>query len=292
VVNIKIVKFKGGLGNQLFQYSFSRYLQIHSGEKSVKIDFSWFEALNPASKLTIERLNVRFEKATSVDIKKLCGVKNPFKPKTLPYKLFVATESAFNPHYYFSKKNEFLSDKKITHYRFFDGYFQDWRYSSEIRNELLKEISPKADLPKKVTDIIELIKTQNAVFIGVRLGDYLNEQDRYGILDETYYNTAIAFIKDHVQNPIFYVFSNDVPKVKTSLAFSVPVIFLADTVQLSDFDELMIMKNCHHAIIPRSTFHWWAAWLIQSENKIVVTPKPWFINGENIDIIPPEWHEI
>lgn len=276
----------------MFQYSFSRYLQIHLAVDAVKMDFSWMEKQGSQMNLTIERFNVLLNKASKSDITHISGFLNPFKPKTIFYKALVAAESLFNRRYYFSKKNHFLSPKTIARYDYFDGYFQDWRYPNQIRNDLIKDFSPKSELPKKVLDILGRIKNENAVFIGVRLGDYLKEQERYGILNETYYNEAISYINAHVENPVFYVFSNDVSKVKSSLKFSAPVIFLSDEVQLSDFEELIIMKNCHHAIIPRSTFHWWAAWLIPSDDKIIVAPQKWFINGEKIDIIPPEWHKL
>ena len=40
--NVKIVKIKGGLGNQLFQYSFALFLKEKFGLKVI-LDISWFQ---------------------------------------------------------------------------------------------------------------------------------------------------------------------------------------------------------------------------------------------------------
>jgi hypothetical protein len=50
------------------------------------------------------------------------------------------------------------------------------------------------------------------------------------------------------------------------------------------------MLECKHAIIANSTFSWWAAWLGNANDGIVVAPTP-FVNGQD-KIICDNWVKI
>ena len=51
------------------------------------------------------------------------------------------------------------------------------------------------------------------------------------------------------------------------------------------------MTNFKNFIIPNSTFAWWAAWLSQKKNKIIVAPSKWsgLISENTYDIVPNDW---
>jgi len=56
------------------------------------------------------------------------------------------------------------------------------------------------------------------------------------------------------------------------------------------FIDLELMKKCKHAIIPNSTFSWWAAWLNENPEKIVIAPEPWLFKNSNI--VPDSWFKV
>ena len=56
------------------------------------------------------------------------------------------------------------------------------------------------------------------------------------------------------------------------------------------------MTHCKYFIIPNSTFGWWAAWLSDYDNKIVITPEQWFtdplLQTQTQDLRPESWIKI
>ena len=58
----------------------------------------------------------------------------------------------------------------------------------------------------------------------------------------------------------------------------------------------MLMSRCKNFIIANSTYSWWAAWLSESKNKIILCPDPVRFDIENYwsqsDLIPRNWIKI
>jgi hypothetical protein len=294
---VKIVKFKGGLGNQLFQYSFLKALEIKYKCNDVKADLSFFtDVKNDNVRVPrIEKLNIKINKAVSSDLKNVCLLKQSGNPMSLAYKGRVFAEKTFNSKYYFESDRSYRDPKNLLEYEYFDGYWQSWKYLKGIEEIVRREITLKNDLSEKTEETIKKIKSQNAVFLGIRRGDYLasaKNRKHYGSFGIEYYLQAIDYIKKKVDNPVFYIFSNDIQWVKENMDLNCDVIYRDDEEQTSDVEELFIMAACKHAIIVNSTFYWWGAWLIDNPDKIVIAPNKWFADDKPIDIVPDSWVKI
>lgn len=77
-----------------------------------------------------------------------------------------------------------------------------------------------------------------------------------------------------------------------------PNILISGRKNGTGYFDLELMRNCRHHIIANSTFSWWAAWLNEHAEKIVIAPRIWF-NREEGDryhtddaLIPGSWLRI
>lgn len=54
------------------------------------------------------------------------------------------------------------------------------------------------------------------------------------------------------------------------------------------------MTKFKYFIIPNSSFAWWAAWISQEQDKIILAPKRWsgLVDEDKIDIVPDNWIKI
>lgn len=289
---MKIVKIKGGIGNQLFQYAFALNIKKKLKEE-VKLDFS--SCYGCSDKTCEDRLklfSITLPEASVSEIKSVRKFYSKSPLLTFKYKVATFMDAKFNKRYFFEKERKYLDNIDYTN-TYFDGYWQSWKYVYFVNNELKESLIPSYELNDKTKTTISKIEKENSVFIGIRRGDYVSTKsarDRYGSFSKEYYLNAMNYISSKIENPVFYVFTNDVPWCKNNLDFSkFNVVYREKEDQVSDFEELIIMSRCKHAIILNSTFHWWGAYLIENPNKIVIAPKCWYTDGTDIEIVPEDW---
>ena len=288
----KVVKLKGGMGNQMFQYAFAKLIQNLSCA-DVKLDYTAFESINDVIRIPkIQKLNISLKPICPNELKYYH--KLPYTPYSLNnfYKIKIILEQLINSEYYFEFSCRYKNPSYILQNSYFDGYWQSWKYVSPIKLILKEEFTPKEKLSTAANQIINEIQNTNSVFVGIRRGDYVTSwrtRWEYGSFSEKYYLNAMNYICQHVDNPIFFIFSNDIDWVKCNMNFSHFNIRYREQNQLDDFEEFFLMKSCKHGIIANSTYYWWVAWLIENMNKIIIAPQKWFANGAPISIVPPSW---
>ena len=280
-----IVKLIGGLGNQLFQYSLGRKLSIKNND-ILKMDLSDFTKDNPRS-YSLGHFNIVENFAKKEDVAKLNkkGLSRVFEKIKPYYKRSVIKYKGydFDPNILELSGNFYL-----------DGYWQSEKYFQDIKNIIRKEITLKEPSPSKYSELTSNIKNSNSVSIHIRRGDYITNKKFskvYNLLDEKYYQSAVRFIAEKINDPIFFIFSDDINWVKQNLNVPYPKIFVSDANGMKDYEELILMSLCKHNITANSSFSWWGAWLNENTDKIVISPDKWFNDkiGNAKDLIPPDW---
>lgn len=291
---MKIVKFKGGLGNQMFQYAFAKNIEMVTGEE-VKFDISAFDTRknDDVRKPRIFNFKISEKIATKSQIEEVCRIDHNSDLLSFKYKFGVQIENIINPDYFFRRDCKYFPVEKIAKYKYYDGYWQSWRYVDAVKDKLKQEFIPKKKISLKGSLLAEKLKKQNSVFVGIRKGDYSSSwkvRRKYGEFGSDYYLKAMNYLCSLVENPIFYIFSNDIEWVKKNMKFDkYEIHYRDDEDQVSDFEEMIIMSSCQYSIIVNSTFYWWGAWLNNNPQKIVIAPNKWFTNGWRDEIVYPNW---
>lgn len=288
---MKIVKLKGGLGNQMFQYAYAKLLECMNKE-DVRLDFSAFSGLeNDMVRVPrIAKFRLSLSTASQEELKSVLKLRHSGNSQSFKYRVEILVESKINRNYFFEPSRAYIPPEKIQDYSYYDGYWQSWRYVEQVKDILAEEFVPNYELSENTKAAKNVMENQEAVFVGVRKGDFSEEKDHYGSFDSTYYQKAMAQVEVHVENPIYYVFSNDIAWCKENIDWGKrKIIYREKAQQTNDFEELILMSSCKHAIIVNSSYHWWGAQLIKNPDKKICCPGKWFFDDKPIDIIPPGW---
>jgi len=79
-----------------------------------------------------------------------------------------------------------------------------------------------------------------------------------------------------IDNPHFYIFSDDIEWAKANISVDRPIDFLSHNDASKNYEDLRLMSQCKHHIIANSSFSWWGAWLGKNKDQIVIAPRKWF----------------
>ncbi len=288
-----VIRIFAGLGNQMFQYAL--YKLIQSMNKKVFAD----------DYLIRKNGNAHY----GLEIQDLFSAKYA---RIHPFFLSVVMKRPHNHAMLYNcvdgvlkkigiEKIDHIHDRELslqeiqdTDNRYYEGFWQKAELYSSIRDILLKEFDfSKRIIPDLNDDnrkMADRIKQSNSVSIHVRRGDYLKNADIFGgICTEDYYREAIKYISEKIDNPVFYMFSDDTEWVTDNFSFLDYTLVDINKGKNSHRD-MYLMSICKHNIVANSTFSWWGAWLNTNKDKIVIRPKHFLnIDGGRDYIFPNEW---
>lgn len=275
-----VIRLKGGLGNQLFQYAFGKALEAVGND--VYFDRYYF-GVDSTRRYVLDNFNtdVRFHQTVAP----------------------VVAESGlrFDPD----------SIRKYSSGQTLDGYWQCEKYFLPVADRLRKDLTLRVEPSDKTKKFAELIQnTPNSVFYHVRRTDNLSQRALawHGYLPESYYERARKFVEERVSDRHYFIFSDDIAWCRQNISLPNSTFVDANTPGLTcdkeyvitaacgtEHEDLYLMSLCQHSIIGNSTFSWWAAWLNQNPGKVVTTPDEWFLGNNNhlsLDIIPDSWNRL
>lgn len=271
-----IIQVAGGLGNQLQQYALYRKF-IKLGAQA-KLDLSWFEQFEDHFPVASE------QKATN----RKCELNYFYQ---LPYEICSEREKSaltgssgitgklrrkLLPHTVHWYKESQMYDQELLNFRemYLSGYFACEKYYADILPELQKMICfpPSHNLQNE--EMAGKIQNCNAVSVHIRRGDYLqpeNEAMFGNICTDQYYDAALDYIRERIENPHFFVFSDDIPYVRKRYTGNDTTIVDINHGKDSFYD-MYLMSLCRANICANSTFSFWGARLNKNPDKWMIRP--------------------
>jgi len=273
-----IVRVSGGLGNQLFQYSFGRYLEILNGEETVYDLFEYkfpsntsnhkLEVSELLSSNSINRPSKLFDFFPG-SVKKILNVKNRESlnaGKVFGHTVIRESDQVFDSTLDTSAKNYYLGNF-VSHLYWIDHSF-----------EIIESI--KHELERKSAFNFQM--DSSTIGIHIRRGDYIsNKKTRnfHGYCSDSYYLSAIHQALELHPEVKRVVIASDSPDLVGGLKeaiekFGIYVEFLKEK---NPVKALILLASFEVFIGSNSTFSWWAAAL--TRKKTSVFPREWFASG-------------
>lgn len=297
-----IVQLIGGIGNQMFQYACGRHLAILNNTE-LKLDISLLQNRVPFSKDFVFRnydLDIFNIKATIATASDIALYPLNWKINSIPHRLYNLFQIRKKGYKYvlewkLNSYNRILFDEKILKMRgniYLAGYWSSPQFFNAISGTIKNDFSFKKELTSNSIALKEKITSCNSVCINVRRKEFLVVK-AMGFHGIDYIRKAIEVIVQRYDNPVFFIFSDDLEWCRDNIKLNFPSCFVGEEYYGDKFsDYLQLMMSCRHFIIPNSSFAWWAAWLANNEEKIVTVPTKYFHGLNSKDLIPDEWIKI
>jgi hypothetical protein len=282
-----ITRLQGGLGNQLFQYAAARLASKQQDDQRLRFHTLYYAYVRNRH-FVLSQFKTKGRPVSLIEFP-LFFLSTVFLTSNQYYPLY----RFLFPHRFqtFSERLQYTFDPQVLQLSgdiFMEGFWQSWRYVELVAREMRAELQLQRKLDKRAQVYLDDMRKHTSVFLHVRRGDYLKASG-FAICSIEYYRKAIVYMQKKLKLPHFYIFSDDISWAKENFSFLKQKTVIE---QCGDeIDELHLMTQANHAIIANSTFSWWGAWLIDSKDKIIISPDTW-VDAASCDvreIVPPTW---
>ena len=170
------------------------------------------------------------------------------------------------------------------------GWLQSEKYWAHIEPQIRELFTFQEDFAAGVRNHFTKAFERPTIAISIRRGDYVGNPN-YELLPATYYIQALLKHFPNWQEHNIIFFSDDFPYCRVHFE-CLSNAWFADS--LSAIEQLCLMSQCDHFIIPNSTFSWWGAYLGEKPGSKVIRPAylfagPLLQQNNSKDFYPDRW---
>ncbi|TVP78942.1 MAG: alpha-1,2-fucosyltransferase [Puniceicoccaceae bacterium] len=303
-----VVRLRGGLGNQMFQYAWGRYLAEAHG-CPLYVDTSWLLDRSKVGQgvvlrdydLDVFRLSVPH--CLPLPLARLLGWLGSERLRERIWRV------ARRGRVHLCERQIGVEQKwleKLPRNCALEGLWQSPQYFKPIVERLRQQdFRFRRPLSPASQDLAEELRSATSICVNVRRLDFVNNTF-HGTMEPGYYERAANRLLERCGDVRFFVFADELDWAKDNLRLPGKTTFVGKEHDGWKFSgKLQLMSCCRHFIIPNSTFAWWAAWLGKHPEKHVIAPRWWFnpanpkdlygcpdFDHEAHDLIPAEWERM
>ena len=302
-MNNVIIRVSNNIGNQMFMYA-AAYSLSKILNRNLFVDNQ--SAYNK-NKLHKYNLNIfKFNAELAPEKFKFIGLQGQLKRKLL--KKFDKFKKIKN--FYLEPRdnnkmtcyNEFNVNNSFSKNLFLEGHFESEKYFKNYFNDIRNEFQFKFIDSYKNNKFFNQIKSSNSVSICVRQHRFSEKLRKTNNIDAknsqkftidqiTYIKKSINIIKTKINNPKFFLWSNDY----SNLSDHFPKDYFTFVSSGSSNIDFFLMTQAKHFIVIPSAFNWWGSWLSTFDKKIIIRPSNNVFSNfhvNNIDYWPDNWIEV
>jgi hypothetical protein len=266
-----VIELCGGLGNQLFQYSFGLYLKNKLNNNSeLYFDDHWFRSQRkPHEVIGLEKLGIKFNYIV------FRGLKGYLIRNKIIRKIIYKNCKIFSTR--LTKERGW--DGIASDNTYYVGFWQSALYTEEFNHKLKNLKKIWVDQISNFDGIDNI--NEASVCVHVRRGDYLTNKNllkfshRNLVQDIGYYADAMKDIYDNDAVANFHIFSDDIDWCRENFDQMNLPIFYWNINSATDTFKVMLMFTSF--IISASTFSWWPAYINKNISKKIVYPENYIL---------------
>lgn len=259
---VATINLMGGLGNQLHQIVFSKYLQDHGF--SVKIDLSWFNVPKFSDGTTKRNLEVD---VTNFGLEVIYKKRKIKDSELFIHKKSKIVNKLYNSNINFLYKEHFgneYNDDKYYLFNKFNGYWQNSKYVNDSKEFLIAGLKKHSSFRN--------IAQNDKTLIHIRKGDYVSWGED---LPLNYYKNSLLMLKT-AENDIEYDIYTDLQDLNNNDSIFREANKINNNPNDSGMEVLSNMLSYKNFIISNSSLSFFSAYLGSIDGSKIFYPNPWF----------------
>ncbi len=239
-----VVRFSGGLGNQMFQYAAGLSLALRH-DMPLKCDISAYQKNAVHNGFELENVFDRsFSYADGRELTEFLGIRRlDVLRKALPSKNFFSLSKfryVKEPHFQY-----WPGFQAIQAPAYLDGYWQCERYFIDALPQVLSSFNFRDHRRAEVSQLRRKISSVQAVSVHVRRGDYVKDNKNlkiHGVCTPGYYKLAFEHMAKLLKEPVFFIFSDDPKWAMENIGWGYDVCFVSGHTAADSWLDLQLMS--------------------------------------------------